>query len=266
MHPNSFIEQLWKGDETNEVFIAMSYALRYKSRYIDVFQPAIEAVKYRKSPLRANKVDESKTGDSILTEIVRGICQARLVIADVSDLSESHLNPEPLRSGNVMYELGLAHAVKSPAKVVIVRDDSNKILFDLSSIPHTIINFSSKVEARNIIISLLADRLREAEKLDDLKLRAFMETISQDELVVLLRLWNNGQAESIDLATNTNNQKLIPLSVRHAFINLRDAGLARSHLTNKPFSVMYSLTERGQRACLMLGRMLQNSGNKNCSR
>lgn len=257
MHPNTFIEQLWRGVEADEVFVAMCFATRYESRFREVFRPAIEAVRYRGRPLRASRVDENQTGDSIVTEIVRGICEARLVLADVSDLSTNPADAEPLRNGNVMYELGLAHAVKSPAKVLILRDDSKRMLFDVSSIPHFVVDFASIDTARERITRLLTDRLREFETIDDFKLRAFVDSISDTELSVLLRLFNSGKPSPIDLTIETNSGKILPLPVRDAIHSLRDAGLIRSHVMREPVSVWYSLTERGQRACFTLGRALQ---------
>ena len=257
MHPNTFIEQLWRGVEADEVFVAMSFAPRYESRYHEIFRPAIESIRYRGNPLTARRVDESQTGDSILTEIIRGICESRLVLADVSDLSNGTEGSEPSRNGNVMYELGLAHAVKSPAKVVIVRDDSKRLLFDVSSIPHLAVDFSSVESATTTVTKLLTDRLRESETVDDFRLRAFVDSISDTELLVLLRLFKSSKSSPIDLTIETSpGKKVLSLPIRDAFYRLRDAGLVRSRVNSTSASVLYSLTERGQRACLMLGRAL----------
>ncbi|WP_457355172.1 hypothetical protein [Roseateles sp. P5_D6] len=259
MHPNTFIEQLWRGVEADEVFVAMSFAPRYETRFHDVFRPAIESIRYRGKPLTARRVDESQSGDSIVTEIVRGICESRLVLADVSDLSGAADASEPVRNGNVMYELGLAHAVKSPAKVVIVRDDSKRLLFDVSSIPHIAIDFTSTEAARGTVTRLLTDRLRESETIDDFKLRAFVDSISDTELSVLVRLFKSTQSAPMELTIETKSGKILPLPIRDAFHRLRDAGLVRSHVSSNPVSILYSLTERGQRACLTLGRALRDA-------
>ena len=131
MHPHTFIDQLWNGQEIDEVFVAMSFHELFTERFEKVFRPAIESIKVNDVALRAIRVDESKTGDSIITDIIRGIAQARVVLADVSSFGSSADGYNAHRNGNVMYELGLAHAVKSPSKVVIVRDDKDKLLFDV---------------------------------------------------------------------------------------------------------------------------------------
>lgn len=262
MHPNTFIDQLWNGTETDHVFVAMSFAQKYDARYNDIFRPAIEAIRYRGTLLSAYRVDESKSGDSIITEIIRKICESRLVLADVSDLLENSNGDEPVRNGNVMYEVGLAHAVKSPEKVLIVRDDSKRLLFDLSSIPHVNVDFSSIETARVQITELLLDRFREVATIDDIKVRAFIASISDTEVNVLLRLYNVGKIEPIDLTITSSSGKVLPNPVRDAIVSLRDAGLVRSHVTQNPFNVLYSLTERGQSACITLVRDLNNSRTK----
>lgn len=162
MHPNVFIDQLWRGTENDTVFVAMSFAPEYDERFHQVFRPAIEAAQYRGRNLTAVRVDESKSGDSIITEIVRGVCEARLVLVDVSAMPGFVGAPSAARNGNVMYELGLAHAVKSPARVLIVRDDSEKLLFDVTSIPHVQVDLSDLAAARLKVGTLLEDRKRAA--------------------------------------------------------------------------------------------------------
>ena len=136
MHPNAFIQRLWRGAETETVFVAMSFAQAYQERFDLIFRPAIESLRSKGKPLAPVRVDDSRSGDSIITDVVRGICESRLVLADVSDISTVGA-PQPIRNANVMYELGLAHAAKSPAKVVIVRDDSRPLLFDCIPSPTT---------------------------------------------------------------------------------------------------------------------------------
>lgn len=202
MHPNTFIEQLWSGEELDEVFVAMSFDARFDSRFESIFKPAIEEIPVDGRKLRANRVNENKSGDSIITDIVRGIAQSCVVLADLSAIQESSAGADTVfRNGNVMYELGLAHAVKSPARVVIVRDDDKKLLFDISSIPHTTIDFSAEDEARKIIRDLIADRMDELERVIDIKLRNFLDAMCPQELDVLEQLAKcpNGSAVNLQL-------------------------------------------------------------------
>jgi hypothetical protein len=66
-----------------QVFVAMSFAPQYQSRFDTVFVPAISSITYGSERLIAYRVDFSKTGDSIVTDIVDGIAHSQLVLTDV---------------------------------------------------------------------------------------------------------------------------------------------------------------------------------------
>lgn len=253
MHPNTFLQQLWQGEETNEVFVAMSFQSKYDDRFDKVFRPAIESIRVNDIPLRATRVDESKTGDSIITEIIRGIAQSRVVLADISVLETSHITQENYRSGNVMYELGIAHAVKSPEKVVVVRDDREKLLFDVSSIPHNNVDFSNAEIAKKFVAHLITDRINEGEKIIDIKLLNFLATMTPDELSLLERLATCPPGKIMDLTVVCEDIRLTPMPTNAGLVGLRSACIAQAHHTLDFPVPLYSLTERGRRLCGLLG-------------
>lgn len=253
MHPNTFISQLWSGEELDEVFVAMSFSPQYQSRFDQVFRPAIERVLVNGKALRATRVDESKSGDSIITDIVRGIAQARVVVADISALAKPPAYAEVFRNGNVMYELGLAHAVKSPAQVIVLRDDREKLLFDVSSIPHTTIDFTDVDDAKSTITRLLCDRIEEGDKVVDIKLRSFLASMTPDELGVLERLATCPQDKCMDLTIQVSGHQLTPMPTNAGLIGLRSAGLVRAHHFQESNVPLYSLTARGRKTCSLLG-------------
>jgi hypothetical protein len=92
----------------------------FDAYYRTIFVGAIK--KAGLSPLRAD--DMSRPG-VIVDQIWRGINQARVCLADVTG-----------RNANVMYELGLAHAVGKP--VVQVVQDIEDLPFDLRSLRHVV--------------------------------------------------------------------------------------------------------------------------------
>lgn len=88
MYPNAFLRAFWEMEIRLEVFVAMSFDERYRSRFDKVIEPAISSIRVGDVPLKARRVDTSKSGDSILTEIVDGIAHARLVLADLSTVGK----------------------------------------------------------------------------------------------------------------------------------------------------------------------------------
>ena len=61
-----------------------------------------------------------------------GITSSRLFLADVTSIGKR--DDVPIRNGNVMYEIGLAHAVRLPEEVLLFRSDSDRLLFDLANV------------------------------------------------------------------------------------------------------------------------------------
>jgi hypothetical protein len=165
MHPNAFLKSLWRNEILDQVFVAMSFEEKFKERYEMVIKPAIEAEPISDISLRAYRVDNSKTGDSILIDIIDGIAHSRLVLADVSVIDEGRYKETPIRNGNVMYEVGVALACRMPSEVLLVRDDKKKFLFDVSTIPHMEVDFKDHNAAIKSIRGKLADRLCETKRL-----------------------------------------------------------------------------------------------------
>ena len=137
MHPKVFLNDLWRNDLEDEVFVIMSFGKAQEPRWEEVFRPAIENEPLEGRTLQAVRVDYRKGGDSILTEIINGIAHAQLVLADISVTHSWERDGETQyeRNGNVMYEVGLALASRQPVEVVLARDDGHPLLFDITSIP-----------------------------------------------------------------------------------------------------------------------------------
>ena len=118
MHPNLYLRTFWSADIRPEIFVAMSFAENYEDRFQQIIRPAIEEIRIGDVSLQANRVDLSKSGDSILTDIVDGIAHSELVLADVSTIGHDSKTGAPYRNGNVMYELGLALASRQPSEIL----------------------------------------------------------------------------------------------------------------------------------------------------
>lgn len=163
----------------------MSFSDVYENRFRDVLAPAIQSVIYRGTKLSPIRVDLSKSGDSILTEIVDGIAHSTLVLADVSVLGRDSKSGKPYRNGNVMYEVGIALACRQPAEVLLLRDDNDPFLFDVSTVPHKQIDFSEPTVARSLIAVEIEARLSEIQNIYDARLQIAVATMTAHERALL---------------------------------------------------------------------------------
>jgi len=101
-------------------FVLMPFAKDLTRIYISIIKPAVEA-----TGLVCRRADDFKTNKAIIQDIWKAICEARVVIADLTDL-----NP------NVMYELGIAHTVGKETILIYQRGRGKdpKFPFDLAHI------------------------------------------------------------------------------------------------------------------------------------
>jgi hypothetical protein len=111
------IKKLSKGltvQATDSCFVMMPFAEPLGGYYATVYQPAIE-----KAKLKAVRADAEIFGTGkIIDQIWSGIHSARVLVAELTG-----------RNPNVLYELGLAHALRKP--VVLVSSNEDDVPFDV---------------------------------------------------------------------------------------------------------------------------------------
>ena len=188
MHPNAYLRTFWQLDVRPQIFVAMSFAEEYRARYEHVIAPAISGIAVGGVTLTPNRVDNSKSGDSILTDIIDGVAHSRMVLADVSSIGRDSKTGHPYRNGNVMYEVGIALACRQPADVLLLRDDTDRFLFDVSTVPHMHLDFVDVGKARAALQAELIARIREQNYVADARVRLAVASLSNQELKLLSEL------------------------------------------------------------------------------
>lgn len=113
----------------NKVFVAMSFDRGFDKRWEEVIIPGVQEITVNGTPLEPYRVDIGKDSDSITSKILSGISNCRLFLADITTIGK--IDDNPIRNGNVMYEVGIAQAVRLPAEVILFRSDDDPLLFDM---------------------------------------------------------------------------------------------------------------------------------------
>ena len=163
MYPAHYANLFPPFPRNNNVFVAMSFAREFESRWNNVIKPAIASVQFDGTPLEAHRVDVRVVADSILTEILEGITNARLVLADLTTLHI--LNDVACRNANVMYEVGIAQALRLPEEVLLFRSDNDRLLFDLMNVRVNPYDPDKDVDAAKKKISdCISDALKEIDQ------------------------------------------------------------------------------------------------------
>lgn len=188
MYPQAYLRTLWRLELRPQVFVAMSFSPVYDARFADVIDPAVRSVLVDGVPLAPYRVDISKSGDSILTDITDGIAHSRLVLADVSAVGRDSVSGHAYRNANVMYEVGIALACRQPSDVILVRDDHDPFLFDVSTIPHVTLDFTDTAAARQALAGHLLARIREQRLVGDARVKLAIDSLSAEETLLLKQM------------------------------------------------------------------------------
>lgn len=188
MHPQTYLKTFWRLELQPQVFVAMSFAPEYDTRFKQVIDPAIRSLVIAGRPLEPYRVDISKSGDSILTDISDGIAHSRLVLADISSVGKDSVTGQPYRNGNVMYEVGIALACRQPSEVLLVKDDHDKFLFDVSTVPHVTLDFTNTDKAVQTLTEHLSARLSEQRFVNDARVKIAISSLSAEEVLLLKRM------------------------------------------------------------------------------
>jgi hypothetical protein len=102
------------------VFVLMPFKDNLTKIYQTIIKPSVEALEFE---LVCKRADEIPSNRAIVQDIWKSICEARLILADLTGL-----NP------NVMYELGIAHTIGKETILIYQQGDEIKFPFDLAHI------------------------------------------------------------------------------------------------------------------------------------
>jgi hypothetical protein len=204
--------------ETSHAFVAMSFAEALRPRWELVIAPGL-----RDAGLDPIRVDVRRVSNSILTEILDGICRARLVFADVSSV-------DGVRNGNVMYELGIAHALRQPEEVILFRSDKDPLLFDLANVRvNSYDPDGDPAKSRAEVAAAASDALREVDLAKSITVDRAIEVLDDAMLVALLDFLSNPAAFQPHV-DRTVGDILGRASRRAAIARLLEVGILKTRL------------------------------------
>lgn len=221
MYPRHYFSLFPPFPREDKVFVAMSFDEKFDSRWKDVISPGIRSVRGNGVALEPYRVDSNQISDSILTEILDGVARSRLVLADVTTLLSS--NCDTVRNGNVMYEVGLAHAVRLPEEVLLFRSDSDPIMFDIANVR---VNWydpeNNRESARSQVSNAIVGSLKEIDLKRHLAVRRASESLDLTSWLVLLEAAEDGIIRHSD--TRTLGQAIGNRPRNDAIARLLDVG------------------------------------------
>lgn len=101
-------------------FVLMPFDDDLTTIYNTIVKPCVQSDEFN---LVCKRADDIKTNKAIMQDIFKAVCEARIIIADIT-----RLNP------NVMYELGMAHTLGKETILIYQNEQVIKFPFDLAHI------------------------------------------------------------------------------------------------------------------------------------
>lgn len=162
MYPKLFIENFWRGEEKDEVFVFMPIDQdgKFHKKFKAIIEPAIRNI----------KLEPKRTGsgrNEIIQEVIDGILHARILIFDLSNDPEF----KGKINGNVLYELGLATNIRNLSDLVLIREEKSNI----EEVPFNIRTLQINFNCPNDDILLLEGKLNNALQQKDWQKHKLLE-------------------------------------------------------------------------------------------
>jgi hypothetical protein len=239
MYPHDFFNTYWRAELRDEVFVAMPFHEEFTSIWTDAVRPAIEVDTGTK--LRAHRVDASILSGSVITAILDGIAHSRIVLADISVSSEGRWRGQ--RNGNVMYEIGLAHATRQSTEILLIRSDDEPINFDIAQINIYRYLKHDIDGTRAQLCGLIVDTLRQIKQEKSLKVQRTIDLLDANAIWYLTEYAVRGAFTGPH--PKNMGESLLSISNRATLSMLQQLGVIRAIHRPADKQTVFFLTEFG---------------------
>ena len=122
-YPRDYFAETANPEQPGTCFLIMPFA----DAFAPIHKAIVKALESAVAGFRCRRADEFFGGHQVMEDILREIATSELVLADVTG-----------RNPNVFYELGIAHTVKSAARVILITQRIDDIPFDLRAYRHIV--------------------------------------------------------------------------------------------------------------------------------
>ncbi len=175
MYPKHFFERFWEGEQKNQLFVGMAFDSSIKQRF-KIIHNASKKVGFDK----AFRVGIETEANSINDRIFDGIANSKMLLFDLSD--DERINKI---NNNVIYELGIANAIREPFDIVLIRKKSekdSKLPFDIQGLH---INFFENELTEEFIKRIVNDALKNQEWHKSKRVKIAAESIDENGLALM---------------------------------------------------------------------------------
>ncbi len=126
MYPKHFIERFWEGEQKDQIFFGVAFDGDEKAK-LKIIKKVAQKLDLRDGAFMQGS---EKEAISIPEEIISNIANSKILLFDLSDdkrIPTTNKEKEYHRiNQNVMYELGVAMAIREPYEIAIIRKKTDK--------------------------------------------------------------------------------------------------------------------------------------------
>ncbi|MGC4036284.1 MAG: hypothetical protein QM764_09995 [Chitinophagaceae bacterium] len=139
------------GELNNSCFVAMPFNILFRIEYEKIIQPALMELN-----IKCIRGDEVYAKQRIVDDIWHSIKSCRFVLAELTD-----------KNPNVLYEVGLAHAIGKP--VIIITRNSDDVPFDLKALRYLFYDVNDPFWGDNLKLGIqnLAQKIIESPNIEN---------------------------------------------------------------------------------------------------
>jgi hypothetical protein len=239
MYPRDYFETYWRPQIREEVFVAMPFHDEFKLIWNEGIKPGID--EDIPGPIKARRVDATILSGSIITDILDGIAHSKLVLADISVAATGKWVGQ--RNGNVLYEVGLAHAVRQSTEILLIRSDNEPINFDVAHINIHHYDSTDIKAVRSKIADLTNDLLKQIEQEKSLMVIKAIDRLDTDCIRYIKEFGEHGPF--LGPQPKTMGEQLISITNKAALARLQHLGIVKCDVQPGASVHQYRLTDFG---------------------
>lgn len=234
MYPKHFFERFWEGEQRNQLFVGVAFDSSVDARF-DIINTAAINIGFDK----AFRVGLETEANAIHDLIFDGIANSKMILFDLSD--DDRTNEI---SNNVVYELGIATAIREPFDIVLIRKETEKqpkLPFDIIGLK---INFFTEEITEEFIQKIVKSATLNQKWYKSKRVKIAAESIDDIGLGLMYNLGSKPDGFNHFHSTGKNPEE------KMSIIRLIDLGILQFNCKCYPypngFELAYSWTTFGR--------------------
>ena len=239
MYPKHFFERFWESEQKNQLFVGMPFDESINDTF-NVISESAKNLGFEKS----FRVGLETEANSINDRIFDAIANSKMLIFDLSD---------DTRTGainhNVIYELGIANAIREPFDIVLIRKqnkDKMKLPFDIQGL---YINFFEEKITEEFVKNVITSVMQNQEWHKSKRISSAIESLDENGLLLMNQIgykpkgYNHFNSSGLDYNSKMSLLRLVDLGiVKFACVIWQKGGFEYAyHWTPFGYAVMKSL-------------------------